>query len=87
VGAVPLTRSRPFQAGGSGQAAPVITWLVAVAGLLAGAGVAWLVSHGGPDRLGVPNLPLAVPVVVLVGWSFIGSGLLYISRRITAPNG
>jgi len=54
----------------------VITWLVATAGLLAGAAVAWVVSHGGPDRLGVPNLPLAVPVVVLVGWSFIGSGLL-----------
>jgi signal transduction histidine kinase len=77
VGAVPLARSRPFQAGGPGQAAPVITWLVAVAGLLAGTGVAWIVSHGGPDRIGVPNLPLAVPIVVLVGWSFIGSGLLY----------
>ena len=81
MGAVPLTRSRPFQAGGPGQAAPVITWLVAVAGLLAGAGVAWIVSHGGPDRIGVPNLPLAVPVVVLVGWSFIGSGLLYWRSR------
>ena len=77
MGAVPLTRSRPWQAGEPGQAAQVITWLVAAAGLLAGAAVAWIVSHGGPDRLGVPNLPLAVPVVVLVGWSFIGSGLLY----------
>ena len=77
MGAVPLTRSRPWQAGEPGQAAQVITWLVAAAGLLAGAAVAWIVSHGGPDRIGVPNLPLAVPVVVLVGWSFIGSGLLY----------
>jgi signal transduction histidine kinase len=55
--------------------------LIAVAGLLAGIGVAWIVSTGGPDRLGVPHLPLAVPVVVLVGWSFIGGGLLYWRSR------
>jgi signal transduction histidine kinase len=54
---------------------------VGAAGLLAGAGVAWIVVHGGPDRPGVPNLPLAVPVAVLVGWSFIGSGLLYWRSR------
>ncbi len=45
---------------------------LAAAGLLAGAGTAWIVSHGGPDRPGVPNLPFAVPVAVLIGWSFIG---------------
>src|SRR5215831_2525403 len=73
--------AEPLQAGGHGQAAQVITWAVAAAGLLAGAAVAWIVSHGGPDRLGVPDLPLAVPVVVLVGWSFIGSGLLYWRSR------
>jgi signal transduction histidine kinase len=54
---------------------------VAAAGLLAGVGVAWIVSHAGPDRPGVPNLPFAVPVVVLVGWSFIGGGLLYWRSR------
>jgi len=37
----------------------VLTSLIAAAGLLAGASVAWIVSHGGPDRVGVPNLPLA----------------------------
>ena len=50
---------------------------IAVAGLLSGVGVAWIVNRGGPGRIGVPNLPFAVPVVVLVGWSFIGAGLLY----------
>jgi hypothetical protein len=55
--------------------------LIAAAGLLAGIGVAWVVSTGGPDRPGVPHLPLAVPVVVLVGWSFIGGGLLYWRSR------
>jgi hypothetical protein len=54
---------------------------VATAGVLAGAGTAWIVVHGGPDRLGVPNLPLAVPLAVLVGWSFIGSGMLYWRSR------
>lgn len=59
------------------------SWLipVAAAGLLAGAGVAWIISESGPDRLGVPDLPLAVPIAVLVGWSFIGSGLLYWRSR------
>jgi len=55
--------------------------LIAVAGLLAGLGVARIVSLGGPDRIGVPQLPLVVPVVVLVGWSFIGGGLLYWRSR------
>jgi signal transduction histidine kinase len=53
----------------------------AVAGLLAGAGVAWVVSHAGSDSFGVPKLPFAVPVIVLVGWSFIASGLLYWRSR------
>src|SRR5215469_14893744 len=55
--------------------------LIALAGLLAGAAVAWIVSHGGPDRISVPHLPFAVPVAVLVGWSFIGGGLLYWRSR------
>jgi len=50
--------------------------LVAVAGLLAGAGVAWVVSSAGPVRASFSNVPFALPVAVLVGWSFIGSGLL-----------
>ena len=54
---------------------------IAVAGLLSGVGVAWIVNRGGPGRIGVPNLPFAVPVVVLVGWSFIGAGLLYWRSR------
>jgi signal transduction histidine kinase len=49
---------------------------VAVAGLLAGAGAAWIVSTAGPVRASFSNVPFALPVVVLVGWSFIGSGLL-----------
>jgi hypothetical protein len=49
--------------------------------LLAGAGVARILSIAGPDRAGVPNLLSAVPVVVLVGWSFIGGGLLYWRSR------
>ena len=62
---------------------PANATLVAVgtAGLLSGVGIAWIVAHGGPHRLGVPNLPLVVPVAVLVGWSFIGSGLLYWRSR------
>ena len=54
---------------------------IAVAGLLSGVAVAWIVNRGGPGRIGVPNLPFAVPVVVLVGWSFIGGGLLYWRSR------
>jgi signal transduction histidine kinase len=53
----------------------------AVAGLLAGAGAAWVVSHAGGDSFGIPQHPLAVPVIVLVGWSFIGGGLLYWRSR------
>jgi signal transduction histidine kinase len=49
----------------------------AAAGLLAGTAAAWVVSHAGGDSFGLPKHPLAVPVVVLVGWSFIGGGLLY----------
>ncbi|HXZ69676.1 MAG TPA: hypothetical protein VEH31_02245, partial [Streptosporangiaceae bacterium] len=52
-----------------------LVWL-AVAGLAAGAGAAWIASMAGPDRPVVPDVPLAVPVALLVGWSFIGSGLL-----------
>jgi signal transduction histidine kinase len=52
-----------------------LVWLAA-AGLLAGLGAAWIVSTGGPGRPVVPEVPLALPVAVLVGWSFIGSGLL-----------
>src|SRR5215469_3267525 len=55
--------------------------LIAVGGLLAGLGVAWIVSHAGGDRFTVPKQPLAVPVIVGVGWSFIGSGLLYWRSR------
>ena len=52
-----------------------LVWLAA-AGLAAGAGAAWIVSMAGPGRPSVPDVPLAVPVAILVGWSFIGSGLL-----------
>jgi hypothetical protein len=52
-----------------------LLWL-AVAGLAAGVGAAWIVSMAGPGRPAVPDVPLAVPVAILVGWSFIGSGLL-----------
>jgi signal transduction histidine kinase len=55
--------------------------LIAASGVVAGAGVAWIVSRGGPDRISVPHLPFAVPVAVLVGWSFIGGGLLYWRSR------
>ena len=61
----------------------VTAWQIAtaVAGLFAGAGVAWVLSHHGSNTFGVPKLPFAVPVVVLVGWSFIASGLLYWRSR------
>src|SRR5215472_18132136 len=49
---------------------------IAVAGLLAGAGAAWIVRQAGPGRPVIPVVPLALPVALLVGWSFIGSGLL-----------
>jgi signal transduction histidine kinase len=64
---------------GRGADAALIT--VAAAGLLTGAAVAWIISHRGPDRPVVPDLPFAVPVAVLVGWSFIASGLLYRRSR------
>ena len=70
-----LERPRPWRDAGAWQI------VVAVAGLLAGVGVLQVVTIGSPERLGVPNLPLAVPVVVLVGWSFIGAGLLYWRSR------
>jgi signal transduction histidine kinase len=43
-----------------------------VAGLLAGTGAAWITGDAGPDRPQVPSATL----VLLVGWSLIGSGLL-----------
>ena len=52
-----------------------LVWL-AVAGLLAGLAVAWIVAMAGPRRASVHDVPLALPVAVLVGWSLIGSGLL-----------
>ena len=52
-----------------------LVWLAA-AGLFAGLGAAWIVSNAGPGRPVVPDVPLALPVAILVGWSFIGSGLL-----------
>src|SRR5215470_12701451 len=48
----------------------------AAAGLLAGLGAAWIVGKAGPARPVVPVVPLALPVALLVGWSFIASGLL-----------
>jgi signal transduction histidine kinase len=61
----------------------VTAWQIAIAatGLLAGAGVAWIVSHAGSDRFAIPEHPFAMPVIVLVGWSFIGGGLLYWRSR------
>jgi hypothetical protein len=52
-----------------------VVWLAA-AGLLTGSGVAWIVSNAGPIRASVPDVPFALPVAMLVGWSLIGSGLL-----------
>ena len=61
----------------------VTAWQIttAVAGLLAGTGVAWVVSHHGTNSFGVPKFPFAVPIIVLVGWSFIASGLVYWRSR------
>jgi len=85
VGSALRKRSWLYQAAGQRQA----TWVtavrrdgnvrlfaVAVAGLLAGVGAAWIVSKAGLDRPVVPVAPLAVPLALLIGWSFIGSGLL-----------
>jgi hypothetical protein len=55
-------------------------WL-AVAGVAAGVGSAWLISQAGPSQASVPHVPLALPVAVLVGWSLIGSGLLAARSR------
>jgi signal transduction histidine kinase len=46
--------------------------IVGVAGLLAGIGAAWVAADAGSDR---PQIP-SVDLVLLVGWSFVGSGLL-----------
>ena len=43
-----------------------------VAGLLAGVGAAWVSTDAGADRPPIPSATL----VLLVGWSFIGGGLL-----------
>ena len=50
--------------------------LIAAAGLAAGLGAIWLVSHktGGPDELSSPQN-------WLLGWSFIGSGLVALHVR------
>jgi hypothetical protein len=55
-------------------------WLAA-AGVAAGVGVAWLISHADPSQGTIPDVPLALPVAVLVGWSLIGSGLLATRSR------
>ena len=55
-------------------------WLAA-AGVAAGAGVAWLISQAAPSQGIIPDVPLALPVAVLVGWSLIGSGLLAARSR------
>ena len=55
--------------------------VIAAAGLCAGAGVAWVVSRARGDNFAIPEHPFAVPVIVLVGWSFIGGGLLYWRSR------
>jgi signal transduction histidine kinase len=55
-------------------------WLAA-AGLVAGVGVAWLISQAVPSEGTIPHVPLALPVAVLVGWSLIGSGLLAARSR------
>ena len=55
-------------------------WLAA-AGLAAGAGVAWLISRASPRQGTIPEVPPALPVAVLVGWSLIGSGVLAARSR------
>jgi len=59
-----------------------LVWLAA-AGLLGGVAVAWVVSMAGPVRASVPNVPLAVPVTVLVGWSLIFSGFAWFASTLT----
>ena len=75
MGSAVLERSRPWRDVGAWQI------LIAVAGLVAGIGVAWVVSRAGGLKFNGSHLPFAVPVVVGVGWSFIGSGLLYWRSR------
>ena len=55
-------------------------WLAA-AGVAAGVGVAWLINRAAPSEGTIPDVPLALPVAVLVGWSLIGSGLLAARSR------
>ena len=55
-------------------------WLAA-AGVAAGVGVAWLIGQAAPSQGTIPEVPLALPVAVLVGWSLIGSGLLAARSR------
>ncbi len=47
-------------------------WLLGAAGFAAGIGAYWVASHAGYDVPRIPDAPLAL----LVGWSYIGSGLL-----------
>ena len=54
--------------------------VLALAGLLAGAGAVWASTDAGIDRPQIPSWPL----VLLVGWSLIGSGLL--SWRVRPGN-
>src|SRR5262245_13899710 len=43
-----------------------------VLGLASGIGIGWIAAHALYQRAQIPNAPVAL----LVGWSFIGSGLL-----------
>jgi len=70
--------ARPAQGGRLLGAWPA--WLAA-AGVAAGVGVAWLISQAGPGQATIPDVPLALPVAVLVGWSLIGSGVLATRSR------
>ena len=65
----------------------VAAWQIAtaVAGLLAGAGVAWVLSHHGSNSFGVPKLPFAVPVVVLTICVLCGSTFIRAQQPRPAP--
>jgi signal transduction histidine kinase len=56
---------------------------VVIAALLAGAAAAWLAAN----RAFEPYQTAAVPLALLVGWSFIGSGLAACSVRPNSPLG
>lgn len=58
------TRPAATAAARHAAARHVAAWQIttAAAGLLAGAGVAWVVSHPGGDSCGIPKHPFAVPV-------------------------